>query len=239
VADTQYPDSERFDTLSRVIRDVIRARRLSPEDADDLTQYIHLKLLERNYAVFERFSGRSSLRTYLTVVVNRLRIDWQRAARGKWHPSARARRLGPAAVDLDRLMYRDGMTQAEAIMTAQASGIPAGELARIEGQLTPRIPRRFVSDAVLDSIPGAGFDDPIERDQRLQGEAATRRELHAALRAFTADERRLIVARYVERQSVSALARELGVDRKLLYRRCDRLLRSLRRRLEGRRQAAA
>jgi hypothetical protein len=131
VADSNYTKQEQLAFLTRVIRDVTRAKRLSPDDADDFSQYVHLKLLERNYDVFERFSARSSLRTFLTVVVGRLLLDWRRAMLGKWRPSAMARRLGPAAVCLDRLIYRDGLSAADAIAQLEHdSSLPPTDLRR-------------------------------------------------------------------------------------------------------------
>ena len=87
----QAPLSQaQFALLQRVIRSVARHHGLSPEDAEDFGQTVHLKLLERHYQVFDSYEGRSSLTTFLTVVVTRLLLDWRNATRGKWRPSASA-----------------------------------------------------------------------------------------------------------------------------------------------------
>jgi len=127
-------------TLSDVIRSVTRVSGLSAEDADDFSQHVHLRLLERNYEPLARFAGRSSFRTYLFVVVKRLLLDWRNAQAGKWRPSALATRLGPLAVGLDRLMSRDGCSRDEAIAVLSADGsAPGGALLR---ELAERIPQR-------------------------------------------------------------------------------------------------
>ena len=112
------PSSSDLVLLGEVIRGVIRRGRLSPADAEDFSQGVHLKFLETGYEAFARFDGRSTLRTYLTTVVWRLLLDWRNAAYGKWRPSAAARRLGVEAVRLDRLINRDGLTVEEAIQVA-------------------------------------------------------------------------------------------------------------------------
>ena len=65
---------------------------------------------ERGYDIIDRFEGRSSLRTYLTVVISRMLLDWRNSKYGKWRPSKAALSLGEHAVDLERLMSRDGYT---------------------------------------------------------------------------------------------------------------------------------
>jgi RNA polymerase sigma factor (sigma-70 family) len=233
VADSNYSKQDQFAVLDRVIRDVARARRLSADDSEDFAQYVHLKLLERNYDIFERFSGRSSLRTFLSVVVSRLRLDWQRTMLGKWRPSAAATRLGPVARQLDRLIYRDGLSPSEAIGQVEPStSLARPDLWQLARQLPEHRPRRFVPDTLLDSFASTAFEDPIERHQRAQAEAAVRRQLRAALNDLAPADRRLIMARYIDRQTMPVVARTLNADPKALYRRCDRVLKQLRRHLE-------
>src|SRR5262245_22016454 len=88
------PSSDQLALLNRVIKEATRSRRMSAEDAEDFAQWVQLRLLERAYDVFDRFTGKSSLRTYLTVVVRRMLLDWQNSEYGKWRPSAAAVRLG-------------------------------------------------------------------------------------------------------------------------------------------------
>ena len=105
--DSPPPTLQELALLDSVVWAVTRSRRMSPEDAEDFGQSVHLRLAERDYDIFRRFTGRSSLRTYLFVVVHRMLLDWQNHALGKWRPSAAAIRLGPVAVNLERLIDRD------------------------------------------------------------------------------------------------------------------------------------
>ena len=71
--------------------------------------------------MLRRFEGRSSLTTYITVVVQRLFLDRRNRLWGKWRPSAEARRLGPTAVLLERLVSRDGWSAEQALETLRVN----------------------------------------------------------------------------------------------------------------------
>src|SRR5262245_35135549 len=103
----RLPHHSELTLLAEVIRQAARSHGLRREDAQDFEQTVHVTLLQRNYDIFERFEGKSSLRTYLTVVIGRLMLDWRNRTYGKWRSSAAAKRLGPFAVDLERLVHRD------------------------------------------------------------------------------------------------------------------------------------
>ena len=227
------PSAEDLTLLSQVVRDVARARRLSQEDAQDFTQSVQVKLLERDYDVFRRFHGRSSLRTYLTVAVTRMLLDWRNSLYGKWRASAAAVRLGDEAVCLERLVQRDGYTVQEAIEIIRVrQGAPSANALR---DLADRIPwkprRRLVSEDALRDVSATSFEDPVDAAERLRKQQRAKLALAVALRQLTAEDRWLIRVRYGQQRSVQVLARTLDVDPKRLYRRFDRTLQSLRRTL--------
>src|SRR5260221_10151464 len=97
-----------LDLIERVIRFVSSRQHLSASDADDFASHVKLKLIEADYAVFRKFQGRSSLRTYLTIVIERLFLDYRISAWGKWRASAQAKRGGQGAGLLEQLLVRDG-----------------------------------------------------------------------------------------------------------------------------------
>lgn len=227
-----FPSPDDLSLLSEVLREVAR-RRLPPDDAEDFVQAAHVRLLERNYEVFRRFDGRSSLRTYLTVVVVRLLLDWRNSTYGKWRPSAAAVRLGPDAVRLERLIHRDGYATEEAIaIVRQSPDAPPGEVLRdLRQQLPPRLPRRRVPDSMLETIAaGAGVDPAIASENRRRREAVSRM-LAGALRALPDEERELIVERFLGNRTIQAIARRRREQPGTLYRRLHRVLLSLRRTL--------
>src|SRR2546426_3629620 len=100
--------------IERVIAWVCARRCLRGAEAEDFWSTVKLRLIENDYEILGRFEGRSSLKTYMTVVVHRLYLDYQTQRFGKWRPSAEARRLGPVALRLELLLYRDGLTFEEA-----------------------------------------------------------------------------------------------------------------------------
>lgn len=226
--------SAHFALLQRVIRSVARSNRLSPEDAEDFSQTVHVKLLERNYDVFDSYEGRSSLSTFLTVVVTRLLLDWRNATRGKWRPSATAVRLGDDAAALERLIHRDGLTRDEAIATLASRHPTAGRLQALHDladQLPPRLRRTFVRDVADEAFGHLEFDDPIAAADVRARRQATRRALAQACATLDPDERRLIALRYGRAWSVRAIGDALCTDPKPLYRRIDRVLKTLRGRM--------
>jgi RNA polymerase sigma factor (sigma-70 family) len=203
---------------------------MRPEDADDFSQQVHLRLLERNYAPVTMFAGRSSFRTYLFVVIKRMLLDWRNSQAGKWRPSASAKRLGPAAVALDRLISRDGHSRDEAI--AILEGCPSSLPARLLRALAERLPRRSKRQLIVpeqpETIGAVPFEDPIE----IRDAATARRQavltFRRAYAQLPADDRHLLYLRFQRKLTVAAIAELLGTPSKPLYRRIDRLLRTLR-----------
>jgi RNA polymerase sigma factor (sigma-70 family) len=229
VSSTQGPSAADLSTLAAVIRDVSRVHRLSGADAQDFAQSVHLRMLERRYEAFERFDGRSSLRSYLTVVVTRLLLDWRNALYGKWRPCAAARRLGPAAIELDRLINRDGYSADEAAELLQRDlQSPASHLRALADRVPRRGPRRFLSDGLLRTVPTDGFIDPIEAREARIAALRSSQALARACRQLPPDERRMIALRYQRSMSVQEIGKLLRVNPKLLYRRFDRTMRRLR-----------
>src|SRR5882672_1395752 len=76
--------------LYDVAQFVARRHRLASPDAEDFTQNAVLRALDGAWNVFEKFNGRSSLCTYLTVAVTHLLVDARNHAYGRWRPSAAA-----------------------------------------------------------------------------------------------------------------------------------------------------
>jgi len=228
------PTEEQFLALGQVIRDAARRHRLSYDDELDFGQNVHLRLLESGYRQFSQFAGRSSLRTFLHVVVERMLLDWRRTIHGKWRPSAAAARLGVHAIELDRLIHRDGCTPNEAIqMIATRHGTPSTEvLSELAAALPARRRMRLVPIEGLHETIGAQYDDPVDRVERRRQAGLLRQALRTALRQLPDEDRRLLSLRFHERQTVAYTAATLRVDAKILHRRYERLLRQLKRTIE-------
>lgn len=227
------PSTVELSVLESVITTVTRSRRMRREDAEDFRQTVHLRLAERRDDVFRRFDGRSSLRTYLFVVVHRMLLDWRNHALGRWRPSAAALRLGPLAVTLERLTHRDGYSQDEAISqlcSADRTLRPA-DVRSLAAALPVRPVRRVAVSEFPELAQAVDFEDPFEAHHRATQEERQRIALGRALASLPREDRRLIWLRYRRRMTVRAMAVRLEIDPRRLYRRLEQLLNTLRRRL--------
>jgi RNA polymerase sigma factor for flagellar operon FliA len=224
--------------IDSVVRYVCHRNKLGGSEAEDFGSEVRLRLVENDYEVFRRFQQRSSLRTYLTVVIQRIYLDYRNHLWGKWRPSAEAVRLGPLAIRLERLLARDGLRFDEACEVLRTNeGVLATEfdLAEIAVRLPQRPRRSFVGDDALDGVPAVDG----ELDNRIlstETQAETRRILRAlgsAVETLAAQDRLILRLKFQEGLSVADIARALHLEQKPLYRRVDALLLQLRAALEA------
>jgi RNA polymerase sigma factor (sigma-70 family) len=224
--------------IDRALAKLIQMKHLSPDEAEDFSSHVRLKLLENDGAILRQFEGRSSIETYLTTVVTRLFLDYRREKWGRWRSSAVAKRLGEEALLLERLLYRDGISFDEATeMLRRNHGVELSiqELAELAGRL-PQHTGRPVEQPDED-LERFGVEprvaEPVEDAERT----ATAGRVEGALREVldgleTTD--RFLVRSLTGGLQVSEIARMLGEEQKPLYRRRERLLRDLREQLEAR-----
>lgn len=217
-----------------------RRYRLGPDDAEELGSVVRLRLIENDYAILRAYGGRCSFATYISIVVQRMALDYRIHAWGKWHASAEAKRLGALAIDLETLLHRDGRALDEAlpILRMRHEGVTREVLESIAARLPRRGPRRrevAIDDAafVADGRPAAA-EEPL-----LAGERRTRaQQLSAIMSVVIAempDEDRLILQlRFEGGMTIAQIASALQIEQKLLYRRVERRLRDLRSKLEER-----
>lgn len=225
-------------TIERIARHVARKNRLNSTEAEEFTQEVRVRLLEDDYAILRKFSGLSSLSTYLTTVIVRLYQQWRVEQWGKWRPSAEAKRLGDKAIVLERLITRDNFSFGEAVRvltTPAGSQYTEAELEAIYLRLPLRTPRPMpVSD---DALPEAVAAD-AETDDRVQArdrERAARQAVSAMdelLRHFDAEDRLILQMRFWDARKVPEIARDLHIEQKKIYKRLDKLCVELRRGLE-------
>lgn len=218
--------------IEGVIRHIAYRHHLSADERDEFASLVKLRCIEHDYAVLRRFEGRSSLRTYLTTVITRLFLDERVKAWGKWRPSAEARRLGPVAIALERLLTRDQLTLAEAIgqLTTGRGDVSDADLHALAARLPTRTPRRVVGEDVLTTVPSDG-PSPEETVGRAEGAAArfdAWAVLHEAMLALEPRERLILRLRYEQGCTVAQIAQVLQVAQKPMYRQLDRLLARLR-----------
>jgi RNA polymerase sigma factor (sigma-70 family) len=228
----QLFDSE-LALIERVISWVCARRSLRGADAEDFASTVKLRLIENDYEILARFEGRSSLKTYVTAVINRLYIDYQNQRFGKWRPSAQARRLGPLALRLECLLYRDGLTfeEASGVMQSHFGMAENPEaLYKLSLELPVRNTRR-AGDGLEPSHVGGGLSD-IEKAERQALAEKTFVALRRALHRLSAHDRIVLRLHVESGLSVADVARALGEEQKALYRRRDGLYKQLRQDLE-------
>ena len=223
------------DDIESALRFVAFRRRLGPTDFQELRSFVLLKLVENDYARLRKHQWQGSMAAYLSVVVHRLYLDFQISRWGKWHASAEAKRRGDVAVELERLVYRDGFEMSEAVEYIAMRGSSTStrdELLELAYSLPVRHRPRLVAEEQLRSVATNRVSDPIERRERDALVSRLQKELVLAMSALDGDDRLVLEMRYKDRQTVPEIADTLGLDAKPLYARIRRLLGYVRFRLE-------
>ncbi len=225
---------ENLPLIDRVIGRVCRAGGLRNADADDFASIVKVALIEDDYAVLRAWQQRSSLATYLTVVIQRLLSDERMRTRGRWEPSAAAGRGGAAAVGPETAVVPDGRPLEEALPLVQAID-PSLSRTDVESMLAavperaPR-PRPVPLDVVeLDSVsaPDAADAPLLEKEaERLSDQ--TSRIVREALATMPAEDRTIIRCHFGSGMSIADIARMLRLPQRPLYRRIESITTKLR-----------
>lgn len=220
---------ESLPVVDRLLAIIAKRHSLATADADEFAAWARGRLMDDGYAILRKFGGRSSLATYLSVVLSNLFRDFRNARWGRWRPSAAATRLGPTGIRLDELLNRDGCSLREAVGILHSAGVTLteGELTRMASRLPAHSTHREVDLARAEAEPAR---------QNLTGLTGERDRLNTALDSALStlsDQDRIITRmRYWDGTSIADIARTLHIDQKPLYRRFDDIQRRLRTALE-------
>lgn len=222
--------------IERAIAFACRRYQFSPEDVEDFSSVVMVRLVENDYAVLRAYEGRSSLATFIGIVVQRMLLDYRNHEWGRWRPSTEARRLGALAVELEQLLHRDGRTFDDAfrVLAAKHDTITRQSLQALADRLPSRAPRPCAVPLDED-LPGVvadtGADSFASDRQRVAEEVSSL--MNEAIEKLPDDDCLILQLRFQEGMTVAQIARALGHDQKLLYRRIERCLRDIRRELES------
>jgi hypothetical protein len=162
-------------------------------------------------------------------------LDFRIHEWGKWHTSVDAKRLGPLAVALEQLLYRDGRTLEEAVTHLQPKheGVSHASLQALAEQLPERAPRPrnvpLPDDYPIAQPPDA--DEALLADERRRAAQELARLIAEILARFS-EQDRLILQLKFGGMSVAQIARAFVLDQKLTYRRIEGNLKELKRELE-------
>lgn len=225
--------------IDRLVRHLRHRHALRAEEADDLRSYIHLRLLENDCETLRSFEGRSSLETYLGVVVQRMFLDWRRRTWGDWRPTDVASRLGRVAIEVERLWVREAFPW-DQVQTALA--------ARFGEEATPerleairdalgsyRRPKKVEADG-LEQTPDPRTRAESALQEREAGEAMRRliASVREAIAGLDPDDRLILRLHFKEQKSLRTIAEALGWDHRKVHRRVGQALFDLRQQLSER-----
>jgi len=223
--------------VERLVRFVCQRAQVVGADVDDFASTVKLALIENDYSVLRAWEGRSSLATYLTVIIQRMLADERFRTLGRWRPSSEAKRMGESGILLEMLIRRDERTLAEAVPMVRAidDTLTAGDVEAMAARLPIRQSRiRLVelSPAVAEKAA-----DQNEADARVAEEETRRlsRQTSSVISSLIASlairDRMLLRLRFVSMMSIADVALILQVPQRPLYRRLEQILASFRRSL--------
>ena len=231
---------EHLELIERVASYAGRRGGFPPQDVEDFVSTVKVKLIDDDYAVLRKHRGDSSLATYLTTVVHNLFKDFCNHKLGKFRPSAKAKRLGPTALALERLLVRDQHELESAIRilkTRYAVDASDDEIRELAAQLPPRSPRREVGDEVLEQraaeAPEADAARRVEDDERSATADRVEGVLNLALESLSTRDLLVLKMHFRDGCTIAAIAAALHEKQRQLYTLKENCLRQLRAVLDG------
>ena len=225
-----------LELIDRVVATVCRRARMYGADAEDFASSARVMLMDDDYAVLRRYERRSTLAAYLSVVIQRFLLDQRTHARGRWHASREAERIGPAGVLLETLLHRDKRSLDEALpLVRQLDPTLTRERA---AELAARLPQRATRPQVvdLDDVTVAASelaDDRAVASEQRRVATHTSSVIRDALATLSPEDRAIIRFRFVSELSVADISRMLRIPQRPLYRRLELLLQQLGRALKS------
>ena len=229
--ETNYP------LIQKKLHHLSRRSGLPEHEAEEFRSWTLIRLVEDDYRILASWEGRSTLPTFLTVVLTNLMRDYRTHVWGKWRPTASAKRLGKDAVLLEQLCGRDGLSLDEAIermWSEHGVTLSRAELEQIATSLPRRLERRRVGEEELLRIPVDGrVESRIEDAERSRTEEQLRVLLAPLLRSLSAEDQLLLKLHYWDGLSMAAISPLLGRPQRELYSVRDKCLKMIRRNLEA------
>ncbi|MGK5092477.1 sigma-70 family RNA polymerase sigma factor [Deltaproteobacteria bacterium TL4] len=103
-----------FNDIEKVIKNIASRHHMNQEEVEEFTSEVHVKLVENDYAIIRSFNGKSAFKTYLFTIFGRFFVDFLRSRKGRWRPSRESLKIGPVAVKLEELVYKERHSYEEA-----------------------------------------------------------------------------------------------------------------------------
>ncbi len=234
----RQPPPNYLTVIENAARKVAHSFGYSPEDTEDFCQAAQVYLLEKPQILAEFRGGEEgcTLAGYLIGVLRNYALDLYRHVVGKWHSSAKAKRLGPEAEALEALRFRDHLDSALAIskLLEKFPQLTRQKASELEEQLKPRSLRDWVGDGPLEKMAASSqADEGIETRELEKIEQRVQESLREALADLALEDRVMVKAIFGKGQSIKDFALFQGIKQRQMYSRFDRLRALLRRRLES------
>jgi RNA polymerase sigma factor (sigma-70 family) len=229
--DQDHPYTLNEDAIEGILKFVCRKEGLRDHRADDFCQWTRLKLIENDCAILRSFKGDASFKTFLVTVIRNKYRDWLDHTHGKFRVTAKAKKLGLVAINLERMILRDQMSYGEATQLLASKGMAGSieECDEIWGQLDQKERRHFVPDEFLENHEASPSVDPLEDAERQRLTRKVQDALMAAIAALPPQDNLILRLRYWDQVSVAEIAKLQQIEQKPLYRRFDQLLKRLER----------
>ena len=233
VVDPERTFLDNLPVIDRVISVIARRHSLAQVEAEEFASWARARLIDNDYATIRKFGGRSSLATYLSVVIGNLFLDWRNSIWGRWRPSAAALRLGPLGIRVEELLYREGHSLREVIGVLQSAGVTLSD-SEIT-QLASKIPPRERSAEVpLEKADAAGVADPPPDAGTATEDLEVVAAVRSAVEQLPAEEQVIVRMRFWDDLTVADIARSLRIEQKPLYRKLEAIQKHLRTALTAR-----
>jgi RNA polymerase sigma factor for flagellar operon FliA len=219
--------------IDRAIAYVCRRSRMSPDEAEEFGSHVKCRIIETNYEIIRKFEGRSSFLTYMTTVIQRMFFQYRIQKWGKWRPSAAAKRIGDAAITLERMLSRDGFTFSDAMGVLTAGSHPLFRRAEIEA-IHQRLPVRHPRPVLVAINEAVEAQKTVDADDRLAVEArneaarATAAAVDQVIDGLDAEDQLILRMRFWGARTAPEIAAALNLDSRKVYKRLERLLAQLR-----------
>lgn len=218
--------------IERAAQFACRRSEMNEDEIEEFSSEMKMRLIANDYAILRAYEQRSSFETYIIAVASRLLLDYRNRLWGRWYDSAMATHLGPVAVELERLLYRDErpLEDAVAIVRARHPDVTREELEDFAARLQPRIRRRNVELNEHEPIVAREMPFSFEHEKTADRISKSVRDFVDALPEA---DRCILRLRFDAEMPVSQIARAMRVEQVMVYRKLYRLFKDIRAKLEA------